>query len=84
MLDQRLGKFIISLDLIRREPNAVQKIMGECIPVRAETMYIGNVIEYVAISKHFREIPLGEIVPEYCVILQDRQSGLHLKFKERD
>lgn len=84
MFDQRLGRFTISLDLLRREPKAVQKVMGECIPVRAECLYHADCIEYMAISKHFRKVPPGKLVPEYHVTLQDRQSGLHLKFKEKE
>ena len=39
--------------------------MSQCIIVRAEMMWECGGIEYVAISRHFDEVPTGNIVPFY-------------------
>jgi hypothetical protein len=39
--------------------------MSQCIIVRAEQLWECGGVEYVAISRHFDEVPTGAIVPEY-------------------
>lgn len=63
--NRRLGKFRISAEIINNEPGTVTFLMSQCIIVRAEMMWECSGIEYVAISRHFDEVPTGNIVPEY-------------------
>lgn len=62
---QRWGKFKVPATLVTKFDTSLKRIMGQCIIVRAEHMFINNIIEYSAISEHFRDLPEGEITPEY-------------------
>ena len=62
---KRLGQFSISRDLVDGSPWIVQRIMSQCIIIRAELMHINNVIEYHAISHRFDLVKDGEITPRY-------------------
>ena len=62
---KRLGRFKISLDLIKQSPWLIQRIMSQCIIVRAELLYIGNVVEYEAISYRFDLVKENGAIPSY-------------------
>jgi len=62
---KRLGQFSISRDTVESSPWIVQRIMSQCIIIRAELMHINNVIEYQAISYRFDLVKDGEITPRY-------------------
>lgn len=63
--NRRLGKFRIASEIINDEPWTVTFLMSQCIIVRAEMMWECGGIDYVAISRHFEEVPVGNIVPGY-------------------
>ena len=56
---RRFGVFSINLDMINDHPKIVKRIMGECIVVKAEMIYIKDCIEYTAISDWFDVCELG-------------------------
>lgn len=62
---ERLGVFRVPYEIIKEEPEFVRKVMGECIIVRAEYMYVYKAIEYQAISDRFDEIEEGQLLPVY-------------------
>ncbi len=64
-LTLRVGKFSLPRDMLSKEPQAVYKIMGQCMIVRAECMFCDDRIEYIAISHRFRPVTVGERAPEY-------------------
>ena len=63
--NRRIGKFRLPAEIINNNPWTVTFLMSQCIIVRAEMMWECGGIEYVAISRHFDEVPTGNIVPEY-------------------
>ncbi len=84
----RKGKFAIDCDIIDNGPQYAQAIMAEVVVVRAEAMHHSNLIEYHAYSKQFREIPFGEIIPTYKVVVHvtydddGNETSITLAFKE--
>ena len=79
----RVGKFAISLSLIRQAPEAILKVMEKVIVMRAEHMWYGDKIEYLAISNEFREVEPGVIAPTYEVICTKDENGeIKITFKE--
>lgn len=68
MMDRRIGLFDIPTETIHHQPEFVKRIMGECIITRAECMFDRDAIFYIAISDHFRKIPIGEKAPKYRII----------------
>lgn len=82
---QNLGRFVITEKNLIENREAAQAVMAQCIPVRAEQLWAANGIEYVAISEHFDEVPLGQVVPEYQVNLsQSEEDGpIEVTFTKR-
>ena len=64
-IEKRKGTFEITQQAIEEDPEAVMAIMGQMIIVKAEMMAIKMAIEYHAYSPLFREIEIGDIIPEY-------------------
>lgn len=64
-LKKRTGVFFVSQELLEQKPDLVQRIMSNCIVVRAEYLFTTAGIEYVAISNEFEEIKEGESAKLY-------------------
>lgn len=62
------GKFSVSMEIIRENPDFVMKLMGMCVIVRAERMFVNDSIEYIALSELFDEVEEGHQIPEYNMI----------------
>lgn len=62
---RRHGRFKAPARLAREFSTDLKRVMGQCIVVHAEHLFDADVIEYTAISEHFRPIAEGEITPEY-------------------
>jgi hypothetical protein len=62
---KRLGRFKISLDLINESSWITQRVMSQCIIVRAELLYTTHVVEYEAISYRFDLVEEGQTIPNY-------------------
>lgn len=78
-MKKRIGRFVMSRELVERNPETARAIMGRCIVVRCEMMYHIDTLEYVALSPDFDELPQGMIVPEYEVIIFE--DGQRIEFK---
>ena len=76
-MNNRKGRFVISKELLFRNPEAVRALMGRCIVVRCEMMYASDMLEYTALSPDFDETPDGLVAHEYEVY----ESGQRLQFK---
>ena len=79
---ERCGKFFIGAHMIRKYPDLVKKIMGECIIVKAEMSYIRHGIEYEAISDWFDFVPQGEYAPEYTITIHKQGNNLKWMFEK--
>jgi len=75
--DRNIGRFWLDEHVIRNEPEKAIAIfaMLKCVPVQAESIFADRVVEYVAISDRFRNIPLGEPVPDYALTIETDDSG---------
>ena len=76
---KRHGKFRITTQLLRENPEAVQKVFAKCIPVRAELMLQGYV-EYNAFSQYFDEIGDECEAPLYAVEITTAYNDNHKPF----
>jgi hypothetical protein len=73
-MNRRFGKFRIHAVLVRAYDPMVTRIMGSCGIVRAEHMLHSDVVEYVALSRLFRELEQGETIPEYEFVIHEDGS----------
>lgn len=77
MNHRQLGKFEIQRDLIENNPDSVAQIFMalKVVPVFAQGLFHQSAIEYIGISEQFRTLPLGEVVPEYELIIEIEDDG---------
>ncbi|KKK81949.1 hypothetical protein LCGC14_2808290 [marine sediment metagenome] len=66
-LQRRLGKFSMTRDVIIDSPALARKVLQGCIVVRAEHLWDGDIIEYIAIHPRFDPVPEGSIAPTYVI-----------------
>ena len=69
MNSRQLGNIKISKELIDKTPDKIAEILAALnfVAVRAELHYSSDFINYTGISSRFREIPMGEVIPDYAV-----------------
>ena len=72
--DRHYGKFTLSANVIGKMDEAglaaLSQFMGDILIFRAEHMFDNDVIVYTGWSpKYFKEIPIGQMVPVYTVII---------------
>ncbi len=70
-LFRRGGRFSLDMGFMHQNPEAVQKIMAHVIVVRAESYYLYNAIEYMAVSDLFDVLSMGACCPWYVITLND-------------
>lgn len=78
---RRLGRFRISMEMIRESTAEVRLALSGMLIVRAEQMFESDAIEYVAASEYFEPVEQGCRAPEYTprltkVPLDDGAMGL--------
>ena len=74
----RIGRFVISVHSIIRDPEVVRAVMGRCIVVRCERVHDKDIFEYIAVSPAFDEVLPGETTPNYDLDISER--GKNIKF----
>lgn len=74
-MDRRIGKVLISIDLIQNQPDLVRELTEGMIIVRAEQLFVEGAIEYIAISDHFDEVAEGGTAPNYMAKVTDNEDG---------
>jgi len=76
-IDKRIGKFSITQDLIKENPEAVIELFCslKAIVIRAECLFHLNAIEYIAISKKFKKLKYGSKIPNYVLELTQNKEG---------
>lgn len=69
-MNRRLGKFLIPLRLIEKDPEAVAELFAEarCVVVASLYRYDLSSMEYTALSNQFNRIDVGEEAPHYGVL----------------
>jgi hypothetical protein len=63
--DHRLGKFIVSNDMVEDEPDMVRMLFHNVIPLRVEQLYYRAGLEVVGLHPDFAEVSRGVPPPEY-------------------
>lgn len=82
MLTRRVGQFAIAMVIIEQDPEAVFKIFQDVIVLQATPM--GEIIKYMGMSNHFRELIVDTTVPEYiCECTKDKEGNISLKWVEK-
>ncbi len=79
----RVGSFFISDEFLHEHLDIVQKIMGEVVVVSCTHNYGYGRFEYIAFSRCFKPVALGEVAPLYAVIV-DYNTGAFKSFEERE
>ncbi len=76
MNDRNLGRFTVTTDCIRRNPNEAAQVfkMLNLVVVRAECMFADSVVEYTGISDQFVEIEMGQSIPEYRLEITSKED----------
>lgn len=74
-IKQRAGRFQIGWDVIRLHPKEVLEAIKDVVIVRAESLYHGQVVEYVGFCDEFRETSVGDRVPSYQARLKTDEFG---------
>ena len=74
-LDNKVGRFSISADLINQSPDIIMMVMGRCIITRAEYIIIYDYIDYDAFSPDFDEVEEGAITPKYTIAITHDEDG---------
>lgn len=69
MKSRRYGKFKITLDIIQSNPEEIKKVMAHCIIYDARCDYLNHRVEYLAESELFEPVSVGQLIPEYLIVL---------------
>jgi len=77
--NRRFGRFRIFFDTIDTEAEYLYQLMGEVIVIRAEALLHNDMVEYIAISKHFDEVGEGTVIPEYKAIMHSEKGFLRFE-----
>lgn len=77
MNDRNLGKFTVTTDCIRSNPDEAAQVfkMLNLVVVRAECIFADSRIEYTGISDQFVEIGIGESIPDYILKVSHGEDG---------
>ncbi len=84
MLTKQVGQFAIATIMIETRPEDVLKLFQDVIILQATMADDGSVIQYMGISKHFRELLLDATVPMYdCECTRKEDGTMAIKWVER-
>lgn len=77
MNDRNLGKFSVTTEIIRQNPDEAAQIFKilNLVVVRAECVFAESKIEYTGISDQFVEIEMGETIPDYRLEISQGEDG---------
>lgn len=80
-LRNHIGRFYASRTAIDESPEIIMSVMARCIIVDCKLHYVSDKFEYWAISPDFDEISIGEIAPEYSVLIEEIDEQFKVSFK---
>lgn len=69
-LTRRIGRFSISEDMLRDNPDAVLAVMAKCVILRCEHRYDTQSFDYAAMSYEFDEVDRFCVPPEYTALVE--------------
>ena len=77
MNDRNLGKFTVTTDCIRSNPDEAAQVfkMLNLVVVRAECIFADSKIEYTGLSNQFVEIEMGSTIPDYRLEVTQGEDG---------
>ena len=79
---RKLGQFVIDENFFDDSDGAIQQIMTRVIVIRCEHLYAVPCFEYTAICEDFDEVPRGQMIPSYSVIVHHSDAKLSIEFKK--
>ena len=68
-----IGQFEIGQDYIFGSDSRFLFKWLEFVPLRVEHVGYNSMLEYRGISRHFRDIELGEIIPTYKIVVSSKK-----------
>jgi hypothetical protein len=71
------------VDLIKKYPAVVRSLMGRCIVVRAEMMFVSREIQYTALCDDFEVVSQMELPPDYRAVFWKDENGAFFKGWEK-
>ena len=81
--ERRYGKFSVSLKCVREQPWLVRCLLSNMIVLRAECLYMKDVIEYEAECPWFFCVSEGMKIPRYEIAVND-EDGIDIQLAEDD
>ena len=77
MNDRNLGKFTVTTDCIRQNPDEAAQVfkMLNLVVVKAECIFADSKMEYTGISDQFVEIEMGSTIPDYRLEVTQGEDG---------
>ena len=77
MNNRKIGKFEVSKWFLDTEWGQVAEIFSQLkiVPVDVEYRYDKDNFIYTALCEQFEEVPLGESIPEYQIIIDRQEDG---------
>lgn len=84
-LEKRVGRFSISAEFVRTEPEALLDLLGllRVVVVRCEHVYHCREFQYIGLSPHFDIIDRGAQPPFYSFTFRKEEGVTHLDKVER-
>lgn len=70
----RMGKFYIDMFEVENNPHEVFSLI-KFVPYRVECLHYNAQYEYIGTSPLFREVPAGEVMPEYDLQINRDEAG---------
>ncbi len=74
-LNEHIGRFYITLEMIREHPEKVAVMLKGVVVVMAQAMIAYDMIEYHGFHPDFRVAPMGRDIPEYKCYLKDLRNA---------
>ncbi len=74
-LNDRIGKFFVSLNVVRDNPEDVALILNGVVVVMAQAMIAYDAIEYHGFNPDFAPCPMGRDIPEYKCLITVKEDG---------
>jgi hypothetical protein len=69
-LRKRVGKFRVSMNMIKTWPASVMTLMAKCVILRAEMLAISDEMEYLVVSPELPEVSADRDVPSYAPVFR--------------
>ena len=79
---RKLGKFTVSEELFHSEEFSRVLAFMTFVPARVEARYDIAGFEYIGLSHLFREVPLGEVTPEYRITVSREDDIIIVEAEE--